>query len=178
MDLSIAVPLITAVLGAMAALGAVYLTHYLGKRRISDKEQFRLWLTLFDRPAFKGPYRWKSDPKPFEEAINIVINAINTGDVRNRRGDQLTELCGKGKTQLRNPRLREQMDAVAERLRAIRGLIRAQIAGRATGPDLAAEVDSHRDWVITEMNRSWAKFGFRGLELPSQADSYEGMYEE
>jgi hypothetical protein len=172
------VALTVGLVGPAATLGAVYLAHILGRRHISDKEQFRRWLTVFDRPAFKGPYSWKSDPKPFEEAIDIVIKAVNSGEVTNRQGARLTELSGIGKSQLRDGELRAKMDEVVERLQRIRSLVRAQLAGRQTGPTLAMEIDSHRDWIIDAMNQAWAKFHLRGLKLPTTVQNYEEIYHD
>jgi hypothetical protein len=178
MDTTNLIAIGAALCGAAVTLGGVYLAHGLNKRRLSDKEQFRNWLTLFDRPAFRGRYSWKSKPKPFEETMSIMINAINTGDVRNRRGAQLTEICGKGKTQLRDAGLRAQMDEVVVRLLKVRGLVRVQMRGDPAGRDLASQIDTHRDWIISSMNQSWKRLGLRGLELPTQLKHYDNMYDE
>lgn len=77
--------MVTALIGVLGVvLGAVvsaFISSWLQKRRISDKEQFYSWRVVFDRTAFRGPYSWHSAQEPFIDAMKQTIRAINTGIV-------------------------------------------------------------------------------------------------
>jgi hypothetical protein len=67
-----------AVLGAIVSAVA---TVRLQKRKVSDREQFYSWRVVFDRPAFRGSFTYRSDPRPFVDAIRQTVRAVNTGTV-------------------------------------------------------------------------------------------------
>ncbi|MGW4124421.1 hypothetical protein [Nocardia sp. NPDC004711] len=181
-DMSTVWPLVVAVagavIGALATLSAAILNDWLRRRRSSDKEQLRKWLTVFDRPAFRGPYDWKSNPSKFEEAIDLVIKAVNSGHVFTRKGVEMTELRGIGKAQLHDPRLREEMDVVVDNLQHIRALARAQLKGAKMAHEVAAEIDQRRDRIIETLNSLWSSKGLRGLPKPTALAAYEELYDE
>ena len=185
MSVSVVLTVTVAILSSATTLGAVWLSARLGRQRVPDKEQYRKWLSVFDRPAFKGPYNFRTDLPPFEKAISLVLQAVDTGNVYNRAGNELTELRGIGKAQLHQAALREQMDDVANRLQKVRALVRKQMREQMAGDvrlsytDLAQSIDAERDAIITSMNEKWAAFGFRGLPIPTSLNNeYEYMHEE
>jgi len=119
MDSSIISAIIGAVFGTIATLGAVFLKYFLDKRKehMSDKDIFDAWHEAFDRGAFQGPWRWyESAVAPFEDAINEVLNAVNTGTMKKRQG--------RGKTSLKKQELFSKMNEVTGRLYAILVLVR------------------------------------------------------
>jgi hypothetical protein len=184
MNSTAVVAIVAALIGAGGTLAAVLLTYRLSRRRISDKEQFGKWQVVFDRPAFRGPYLWKSDPVRFESTITIIIEAINTGHVTSHSDNERKGLRGIGKSQLRDPKLREIMDAVVDHLLRVRALVRKQIEIRKMDPaanltlDQLKEMDEHRDWIISTMNESWSKFRLGTLKLPTEIRNYEDVYEQ
>lgn len=178
MNVSVILTVVVAILSSATTLAAVWLGARLGRRRVSDKEQYRRWLSVFDRPAFRGHYNWKSDPEPFEEAITLVLQAVNTGNIFNRAGNELTELRGIGKKQLSRADLQEQMDDVANRLQRIRVLAREQLASGGRSREVnARQIDNERDTIIASMNEKWSSFGFRRLPKPTSIE-YKDAYEE
>ncbi|HEY5844214.1 MAG TPA: hypothetical protein VIU87_22640 [Mycobacterium sp.] len=184
MDSTAVVAIVAALIGAGGAMTAVLLTFRLNKRSISDKEQLRLWRVLLDRPAFRGPYSWKSNPERYDSTITIVIEAINTGQVTNREGLESQGLRGKGRSQLRDENLRDVMEKVVDHLLRVRALVRKQMGAKSKNPpenlslDEMKEMDRLRDEIISTMNESWSKFKISTLKLPTEVVSYEEVYDK
>lgn len=94
-----------AMIGAFAALLAAgagaMATHWLQRKRASDREVLELWRAAFDRAAFKGPYQWHTNQKRFKEAIELTIQCVNTSVLQNRKGTVLGS--AKPKSAIWNP---------------------------------------------------------------------------
>ena len=48
----------------------------MGNFYLEDKSYFSNIQPLFDRPAFKGPFLWQTDPHPAAEAYEIILKAL------------------------------------------------------------------------------------------------------
>ena len=115
--------IIIALIGVVATFSGVILTYKLNqrqeKKRMSDKDIFWAWRIAFDRGAFRGPWRWPiSYVDIFENAINDIIFAVDTGTIRN------SDEKGKGKAYLSNPEWRSEMEEITGRLDRIIRLVR------------------------------------------------------
>lgn len=85
---------------------------------LSDAEIIRFFAQCFDRPAFQDYFHQEGSMEAFDKAVEDTITAINTGTLRARDGGILQK--SKGKAYLRNAKWRQQMDVIADMLRAIR----------------------------------------------------------
>lgn len=56
-----------------------------------DKDLFRFYRKIFDRPAFRGPFSWQTDPQPFRRGMGLTLKAINTGILKDKTGSTLIE---------------------------------------------------------------------------------------
>ncbi len=85
----------------------------------SDRDLIAFYAQCFDRPAFQDHFRQERSTWDFDNAIEDTITAINTGCLRSRNGQVLSQ--SKGKVYLTNPTFwRQQMDTVVDLLVAIR----------------------------------------------------------
>jgi hypothetical protein len=176
--LGLTVALISAAGVIVAAIVGALLTQKLRHREISDKDQFRDWREAFDRAAFKGPYLWNSDPKPFLKAITDTIRAVNTG--ARYDGDRLIS-SGKGKARIRNPRWRSEMDDIERELSYIRRSVDEAIRSDAgepsymtahLDPSLAEHMDKARDDVISRLNAIWSDLRIPVLPVPTTVTDF------
>jgi hypothetical protein len=89
----------------------------------SDLDIARGLLAALDRPAFRTPFHKESSLPKFRTAIAETIEAINTGKTPGR--EQLPS-----KNQVRDPTIRAKLDAIVEKLVALRAsfddLVRAR----------------------------------------------------
>lgn len=163
-----------------AAVGA-YLTYRLNLRQqqqlvqLSDKQLFQAWHVAFDRPVFKGPWRWHSDIEKARRAIEALIQAVNTGDIRGSRE------AGRGRTYLRNKEWYAKMGEVERRLNRIRILVqeveKPSLEPARPSNEIAEEIDHERDEIIETLNEIWKSFGLEPLPKPSEEKTYGGGYE-
>lgn len=56
---------------------------------LPDEEALRLMAAVFDRPAFRTPFRTESSLPAFQQAIEDTISALNTGIWRTREGIEI-----------------------------------------------------------------------------------------
>jgi hypothetical protein len=143
MDSGIIIALIGAVIGAAATLGTVFLTYFLDKRKehMSDKDIFKAWQGAFDRGAFRGPWRWTvSDVPSFETAIKDVLNAVNTGTMKNQQG--------RGKTSLKKQELFSEMDEVTGRLYAI--LVFVRQFNKLNEEIVTSDTEFYKPWPVSK----------------------------
>lgn len=166
--------MVTALIGVLGVvLGAVvsaFISSWLQKRRISDKEQFYSWRVVFDRTAFRGPYSWHSAQEPFIDAMKQTIRAINTGIVFHPGLGEDTVHRGKGKSQLRRAEWRRDMDQVERRLHNIVVVVEARMGGTPAYPDMdlsTVDIDKERDAVVDVMNGIWRRLNIPVLDLPT-----------
>lgn len=166
----------TALIGVVGViLGAVtsaFVSNWLQKRRISDKEQFYSWRVAFDRSAFRGKYSYRTNQQPFIDAMKQTIRAINTGLIIHSGGQRDTEHRGKGKSQLRRASWRNSMDEVEKRLHKIVVASEARLSGAPdpyVDPD-TVDIDAERNLVVDTMNGIWRQLNIPGLDLPTEAE--------
>ena len=139
---------------------------------MSDKEQFQEWLLFFDRPAWRGPFSWQTDPRPYEKVLTDTLKAINTGQLVTRGGTVLSDHSARGKSQLREPQLRVEMDDIVQRLERLRKLVREIISAPVTAMQEAREragssIDADRDEIVRRLNTIAARFNLHTLPLPT-----------
>jgi hypothetical protein len=79
----------------------------------SDADIAAALVRAIDRPAFRTPFRQESSLQRFKEAIGEAIDTINTG--RTPQGDHVPS-----KARIGDPALRAKLDALVERLVALR----------------------------------------------------------
>jgi len=89
------------------------------RTRINDVELIRFFAQCFDRPAFQDPFRQEGSMESFDKAMEDTLTAINTGCLRSSKdGGVLSQAWGK--SFLTNAKWRDQMDVIADLLRALR----------------------------------------------------------
>lgn len=86
--------------------------------RINDVDLIRFFAQCFDRPAFQDAFHQEGSMEAFDKAMEDTLTAINTGCLRARDGAILSRSWGK--SFLSNTKWRQQMDVIADLLRAIR----------------------------------------------------------
>jgi hypothetical protein len=59
---------------------------------LSDKDALDIMAAVFDRPAFRTPFRQESSLPAFQQAIEDTIAALNTGVWRTREGDEIRRI--------------------------------------------------------------------------------------
>jgi hypothetical protein len=59
---------------------------------LSDADALQLMAAVFDRPAFRTPFRQESSLPAFQQAIEDTIGALNTGVWRTREGDEIRRI--------------------------------------------------------------------------------------
>jgi hypothetical protein len=157
----------------LGAVTSAVVSNWLQKRRISDREQFRSWRVAFDRGAFRGPYSYHTDQKPFIAAIKQTIRAINTGLIISG-GQPDTQHQGKGKSQLHRADWRKSMDDVEKRLHKIVTALETRLSGIAVpyvDPD-DVDIDAERNLVVDTMNEIWRQLNIPILDLPTEAEMW------
>lgn len=173
------IPIIAALIGVAGGIAGTVLADRLRRQRhMSDKEQFREWLLFFDRPAWRGPFTWKSDPRPYEQVLTDTIKAINTGHLVTRGGAELSEHRVRGKSQLRSPQLRGEMDEIVERLERVRTMVRQTIDDAGRRAQFASQIDIERDEIVGMLNRVAERFRLQGLPLPTSFTDMRAVYAE
>lgn len=173
------IPLITALIGVAGGIAGTFLADKLRRRRhMSDREQFREWLLFFDRPAWRGPFTWKSDPRPYEQVLTDTIKAINTGQLATRSGADLSEHTARGKSQLQDRQLRNEMDEIVTRLEKVRAMVRATIDEPGGRADSADQIDAERDEIVRILNTIADRFKLHGLPQPTSVNEWAEVYSE
>jgi hypothetical protein len=86
--------------------------------KINDVDLIRFFAQCFDRPAFQDAFHQEGSMEAFDRAMEDTLTAINTGCLRARDGAILFQSWGK--SFLSNSKWRQQMDVIADLLRAIR----------------------------------------------------------
>ena len=79
----------------------------------SDAEIVTILTNALDRPAFRTPFRHESSLERFREAIVETIETLNTGRVKG-------EVQVSSKYQIRDPKLRAEVDRIVQALVALR----------------------------------------------------------
>lgn len=88
------------------------------RTKINDVDLVRFFAQCFDRPAFQDAFHQEGSMEAFDKAMEDTLTALNTGCLRARDGAILFRSWGK--SFLSNSKWRQQMDVIADLLRAIR----------------------------------------------------------
>ena len=177
--MSVAVPIAAALIGVGGGIASTILADRLRRRRsMPDREQLREWLLFFDRPAWKGPLSWKTDLSKYEKALDDTVKAINTGHLATRSGAPLEDHRARGKSQLRDEKLRATMEEVGDRLERVRSLLREGRDDPAKHVALADQIDRERDEIVITLNAAAQRFGLIGLRVPTSVKAYDEVYGE
>jgi hypothetical protein len=166
-----------ALIGFAGGIASAILTDRLRRRRsMPDRQQLKEWLLFFDRPAWKGPMTAKSHPEHYEKVLADTIKAINTGLLATRSGSPLGDHQARGKSELRDKKLRAQMDDVTNRVERIRALLRQRNDSNYTSK-IIPEIDRQRDQIVETLNDAALRFGLKSsLQIPTKY-SFEDVYE-
>lgn len=97
---------------AQSELGSQYPSSF------DDRSIVYFMSMCLDRPAFNDLFHRERSTEEFDRALEDTITAFNTGALRSRDGVVLQTHMGK--SYLKNPLLRSQIDAFVQILRAIR----------------------------------------------------------
>lgn len=131
-----------------------------------DRSLFADLSEVFNRPAFRGPFLWQSDPVPFQRAIKLTIKSLNTGAVEDNSGIHRRTI--NPITKIRDRKLYESMQKnVATPLKTIDNLVEMLKIAPASRDRIVMEIDRNRDTVIDTLNKIWACFGLNCLPIPT-----------
>lgn len=86
-----------------------------------DEKLIRFYAQCFDRPAFTTPFLGEFSYVNFDRAMEDTILALNTGYWRTRDGDVIAR--GEGKSQVINPKWRQQLENLVMKLDDIRAVL-------------------------------------------------------
>jgi len=130
---------------------------------LQDKDVFKFYRKIFDRPAFRGPFSWQTDPQPFRRGMELTLKAINTGILKDKMGITLIEdMPTKG--EIRSERLRITMEEIAASLKKI-----CNLAASPEEPGLTRQgnIDEERDEIIKMLNEIWITIGIPPMTIPT-----------
>jgi hypothetical protein len=163
-------------IGLIGTAAGGLLTYLWQRRRTSDKELFLMLRGAFDRPAFKGPYLWRSDHQGFQQAIATTLKAVKTGRLFDRHGHELLHVEGRyvGSFLVRNVARRKSLQEIEGRLQKIDQLSK-EIGSSSGNPneDAMRSMDRERDEVVQALNRVWRNLGIMEMRLPTEYEKYE-----
>lgn len=92
---------------------------------LSDQEALELMAAVFDRPAFRTPFREESSLPAFLTAIEDTIRALNTGVWQTREGEEIRRVPSLHT--LRDPSLRAEMSQIVQRVDSLRRIFVARL---------------------------------------------------
>lgn len=129
-----------------------------------DKELFRFYRKIFDRPAFRGPFSWQTDPQPFKRGMELTLKAINTGILKDKTGSTLIDdMPTRG--EIKSEKLRKTMEEVSASLKKICNLAASQVEHGLTGQ---GNIDEERDDIIKTLNEIWITLGMPPMTIPTE----------
>jgi hypothetical protein len=143
-----------------------------------DRSMFDNITEVFNRPAFRGPFLWQTDPDPFQRAIKVTIKALNTGEIDDSSGATRKKIEPISK--IRDAKLHATMQEVETQLKATYNLIDIL---KSVGPDfkrrsdIIREIDIRRDGIIGTLNSIWQCFGLHPLPIPTQITTSTDVWE-
>jgi hypothetical protein len=161
--------------GVLAAVATACMAHWLGHRRGSDRELLRFLRLVFDRPAFRGPFSWQTDPKPFHEAIGLTIKALSTGVLLDRQGHELAK--GRPVSDLRRRSWRHSLQGIPADLKEVQQLMYICQTNAPHSPEVAAKIDSGRDSIIRKLNAIFVAQGIDPLPIPTEVADSTSVWE-
>lgn len=143
-----------------------------------DRSLFANFTEVFNRPAFRGPFLWQTDPAPFQRAIKLTLKAINTGLVEDNSG--IVRKTIGSITQIKDAKLHSAMQHVATQLKTIDNLIESprQASDSCRHDEICRDIDRRRDAIIESLNRIWACFGLHPLPIPTQIKDSTDAWEQ
>ena len=129
-----------------------------------DKEIFRFYRRIFDRPAFRGPFSWQTDPQPFKKGMELTLKAINTGILTDKSGAILVKDIPT-RSEIKSETLATAMENISARLKKICNLVASDLGPGLTGD---GNVDEERDAIIKILNEIWITIGIRPMTIPTK----------
>lgn len=93
---------------------------------LSDEEALQMMAAVFDRPAFRTPFRAESQLPAFQQGIEDTIAAFNTGVWRTRDGVEIRRIPSRH--HLGSAATRKGLETVVEQLDAVQRLFKARLA--------------------------------------------------
>ncbi len=149
-----------------------------------DRTLFAALTDVFNRPAFRGPFLWQTDPVPSQRAIKLTLKSVNTGVVEDNSGVARKTISPI--TRIRDAKLHASMQQVATQLQTIGNLIEMLIEMRKEAPispnspqlvEIITEIDTKRDTVIGTLNEIWRCFGLHPLPIPTNITEATDVWE-
>jgi methyl-accepting chemotaxis protein len=142
--------------------------YFWGRRRARERDLFLIWRNAFDRAAFRGPYNYHSEKKPFQRAMSMVIKSIASGKLFDSDGRELARVDGvyHGPSQIRNKQRQKAILDVRERLEKIR---------RLSFTPGVQNIDFERDILVERMNGVWKSLGIEPMRLPTEFKGYDDV---
>jgi hypothetical protein len=133
-----------------------------------DRALFVDLTEVFNRPAFRGPFLWQTNPVPFQRATKLTLKALNTGAVEDNSG--VTRKTIAPITRIRDAKLFASMQEVATQLKTVGNLIDKLITTPYSPQrdNIIVEIDKKRDTIIKTLNKIWQCFGLHALPIPTE----------
>ena len=151
----------------------VPLDHYFPE----DRKLFEDLAQLFNRPAFRGPFLWQTDPEPHQRAMRQTLKALNTGIVEDSAGKIQNTI--EPITRIRDSKLHARMQHVETQLKATSNLV--EVLHTATESsrhiEILSEIDKKRDAIIANLNEIWSCFGLHPLPIPTEITDSTDVWE-
>jgi uncharacterized membrane protein len=166
---------VTILSAALAAAAAAATTYVLAHRRTSDRNTMKFVRRVFDRPAFRGPFSWQTDPQPYHRALGLTIKALNSGVLQDRQGTELAK--GSPLSAIRRRAWRQALADVPSRLKDISNHVEEYKQPRVRDQAAALQIDSERDEVIRRLNVILVAAGLDSLPIPSKWSDNASSYE-
>jgi TIR domain len=173
----------TAILKVVLPFRAKEIGFPLDNLYMEDRKFFEDLQIAFDRPAFKGPFLWQTNPIPFQKAYRITLQALTTGVLQNRAGMEIKSMAPI--TSLKDIKLFTMMQDVVVALKTTENLIvlleRTPLHERHMpgweGYKIIKQIDIIRDDVIRKLNKIWGCFGFHMLPIPTEVKESTDVWE-
>lgn len=156
----------TIVAGVITAM----IVYWWKKPLVRDKERFKFYRFVFNRPAFKGKFTWHCDISEYKEALNEIMKALNTGFYKtfdDKPNDK------RAIDKIHDKHWRASMENVALNLQNIK-----QILQNNADPFVKAnEIDDIRDNTIIEINKILSELKIDLLKIPTEVKTYNEAFE-
>jgi hypothetical protein len=142
-----------------------------------DRQLFEDLQEVFNRPAFRGPFLWQTDPEPFRRAMKLTIKAINTGEIESNTGEKRKTI--EPISRIRDAKLHARMQEVETQLKTVTNLVEIlQAAHGNQTTKIIGEIDKRRDYTIGALNKIWSCFGLHVLPLPTAVTDSTDVWED
>jgi len=144
-----------------------------------DGQYIQLLSKAFDRAAFKTPFKDEGRMDDFEKAIDDTLLALNTGVLRTRDNQVVSDI-GIGKSSIINAKWRRHLNSVEKELCSLRAFVAKSLADGTMkschaycycgDPHQIGEIDRKRAGIIDSVNAVLSDAGF--VPLPNILGNY------